>query len=243
MQLIIHLKSQNKLSLPVDYGYRLSAAIYHLASSDAEYSRFLHDEGYGEQEHFKLFVFSPLKGKYIIKDKQIIFDGDMSFEIRSISKRFCDAVKTSLLKNGSIRLMDTELDIVMTEVYDNAPAVSSVDIRTASPIIVSSTDNKHTTFVSPEDDAWLEMINLTLYRKFTSAYGQEPPSIVRLSLLKPPKKVVSRIKGNWVTAYHGSFHLEAAPIVTAFLFETGLGSKNSQGFGMFNITGGDHNDL
>jgi len=32
-------------------------------------------------------------------------------------------------------------------------------------------------------------------------------------------------------------------MVTAFLFETGLGSKNSQGFGMFNITGGDHNDL
>ena len=144
MQLIIHLKSQNTLSLPVDYGYRLSAAIYRLASSDAEYSSFLHDEGYGEKERFKLFVFSPLKGKYTIKNKQIIFDGNVSFEIRSISKRFCDAVKTSLLKNRRIKLMDTELDIVMTEVYDDAPALSSADIRTVSPIIVSSTDNKHT---------------------------------------------------------------------------------------------------
>ena len=87
------------------------------------------------------------------------------------------------------------------------------------------------------------MINLTLYRKFTAAYKQEPPSIVRLSLLKPPKKVVSKIKGNWVTAYHGSFHLEADPLVTEFLYETGLGTKNSQGFGMFNITGGDNDDL
>ena len=242
MQLILHLRSRDKLSLPADYSYRLSAAIYRLASSDAEYSSFLHDVGYGEDVHFKLFVFSPLKGRYTIKDRHIIFDGDISFEIRSVSKRFCDALKASILRDRRLKLMDTELDIVMTEVYDDAPVLSSADIRTVSPVIVCFTDDKHTAFFSPEDEEWLEMVNLTLYRKYTAAYNEEPPSIVKLSLLKSPKKVVSKIKGSWVTAYHGSFHLEADPLVTQFLYDTGLGSKNSQGFGMFDILEGDSHE-
>lgn len=77
------------------------------------------------------------------------------------------------------------------------------------------------------------MINLTLYRKYTAAYGEEPPSVVKLGLLGKPRKVVTRVKGIWVTAYHVRLHITADPLVTAFLYETGLGAKNSQGFGMF----------
>lgn len=235
MQLIIHLKVPAPITLPMDYSYRLSAAIYRLVSSDIYYSRFLHDEGYGDSEHYKLFVFSPLKGHYTIREKHIVFDGPLSFEVRSVSKRFCDALKSSLINYGKIKIMDTVLEVAMTEVYDDAPAESEAEIRTVSPIITSFTTNKYTTFFSPEDECWDEMINKTLYRKFMAAYNEEPPSTVQLYLSGRPKKVVSRIKGNLVTAYHAKFHLEAHPMVTAFLFDTGLGSKNSQGFGMFEI--------
>ena len=239
MQLIIHLRVPKPVTLPMDYAYRLSSAIYRSVSSDMSYSSFLHDQGYGENEHYKLFVFSPLKGHYIIKDKHIIFDGPLSFEVRSASKRFCDALKTTLINNGKIKIMDTVLEVVMTEVYDAAPALAEAEIRTVSPIIVSYTANRYTTFFSPEDECWDEMINKTLYRKFMAAYNEDPPSTVQLSLSGRPKKIVSRIKGNYVTAYHAEFHLEAHPLVTQFLYETGLGSKNSQGFGMFEIIGGE----
>ena len=99
MQIKIYLDNKNGLRLPLDYGYRVSSAIYRLASADEEYSAFLHDCGYGEDgRRYKLFTYSPLKGRYRIEDRHIIFDGDISLEVRSISERFCGAVKSSLLE-------------------------------------------------------------------------------------------------------------------------------------------------
>lgn len=239
MQMIIHLENKNGLRLPLDYGYRVSSAIYRLASADEEYAAFLHDFGYGTGENrYKLFTYSPLKGHYRIEDKHIIFDGDISFEVRSISKSFCGAVKSSLLDKGAIKLMDTVLPVKMTEIYDAPLSVSETDIKSVSPIVVCSTVDSKNVYRSPEDERWEEMINLTLYRKFTAAYGEEPPSIVKLDLIRKPKKVVTRVKGIWVTAYHAHLHIRSHPIVTAFLYETGLGAKNSQGFGMFDILEG-----
>ena len=71
--------------------------------------------------------------------------------------------------------------------------------------------------------------------KFAAAYDTTPPSAVRLTLCGKPKKVVTRVKGIWVTAYHARLGLSAHPQVTAFLYETGIGSKNSQGFGMIEL--------
>ena len=227
MQIIIHLENKNGLRLPLDYGYRVSSALYRLASADEEYSEFLHDCGYGtDGRRYKLFTYSPLKGHYRIEDKRICFDGD-------ISERFCEAVKSTLLTNGSVKIMDTVLPVKMTEVNDRHLTAAEADIETVSPIVVSSSENGKTVYYSPEDDCWEEMINFTLYRKFTAAYGEEPPSVVKLGLLGKPKKVVTRVKGIWVTGYHARLHLAAHPLVTAFLYETGLGAKNSQGFGMF----------
>lgn len=232
--MIIHLENKNGLRLPLDYGYRVSSAIYRLASSDEVYSAFLHDCGYGDEGHrYKLFTYSPLKGHYRIEDRHIYFDGDISLEVRSISERFCGAVKSSLLAKGAINLMDTTLPVRMTEMYDKPLTVPEADIETVSPIVVSNSADGKTVYFSPEDDCWEEMINLTLYRKFTAAYDEEPPSVVKLGLLGKPKKVVTRVKGIWVTGYHARLHITAHPLVTAFLYETGLGAKNSQGFGMF----------
>ena len=48
-------------------------------------------------------------------------------------------------------------------------------------------------------------------------------------------KRATRFKTTFITAWHGRFVLEAPPRVLELLYDTGLGSKNSQGFGMFEI--------
>ena len=236
MQIKIYLENPSELRLPMDYGYRLSSAVYRLAASDGEYSAFLHDMGYGEDgRRYKLFTYSPLVGHYRIEGRSIVFDGDISFEVRSISKRFCGAVRASLMSNGCVKLMDTVLRVKMVECGDNAPYVPEAELRTLSPIVVSSSADGKTVYCSPEDDRWEEMVNATLSRKFAAAYDTTPPSAVKLTLCGKPKKVVTRVKGIWVTAYHARFGLSAHPQVTAFLYETGIGSKNSQGFGMIEL--------
>ena len=234
MQIKIHLENKNELRLPLDYGYRLSSAIYRLTSADADYAKFLHDCGYGENgRRYKLFTYSPLIGHHRIEGRQIIFNGNIQLEVRSISGRFCEALKSSLLSDGHLKLMDTLLPVRMTEVYDSPLTLPESDIRTLSPIAVSSSEGNKTVYYSPAESCWEEMVNTTLYRKFLAAYDTEPPSVARLTLTGGPKKVVTKMKGIWVTAYHARLHISAHPLVTAFLYETGLGSKNSQGFGMF----------
>lgn len=65
MKFLIRLEAQNRAQhiIPINYHYPLSAAIYKILSKgDAEYAKFLHEEGYGKG--YKFFTFSDLKLKF-----------------------------------------------------------------------------------------------------------------------------------------------------------------------------------
>lgn len=47
------------------------------------------------------------------------------------------------------------------------------------------------------------------------------------------KKQVTLFKGTRITAWDGRFRLKGDPALLTFLYNTGLGTKSSQGFGMF----------
>ena len=68
----------------------------------------------------------------------------------------------------------------------------------------------------------------------------EPPSTVVLSLLNRPGKLVTSVKEIWLTAYHSSFAMQANPEIVKFVYDIGLGSLNSQGFGMIDIMEDNH---
>jgi CRISPR-associated endoribonuclease Cas6 len=46
---------------------------------------------------------------------------------------------------------------------------------------------------------------------------------------------VTRYKGFYITAWSGTYLLEGKRKYLDFLYQTGLGSKTSQGFGMFDV--------
>ena len=237
MQLMIHIKNTKDLALPLNYNYQLMSVVYRLTGSDEEFSEFLHEKGWRSGgASFRMFCFSPLSGHYRIENKQIIFDGSISFELRSPSEDLIRAVRTELFEKGCFKLFDTTLEVRMLECYDRRFDDDAYRIRTLSPIALRQrTEDGRSVYYSPEDREFDELINLNLYRKFNAAFGTEPPSTVDLTLASRPKKVVTKIKDTWVTAYHASFEMYADPSVTQFLYDTGLGSRNSQGFGMFKI--------
>jgi CRISPR/Cas system endoribonuclease Cas6 (RAMP superfamily) len=55
MHLILELRSEKKIVLPVHYNHILQGFIYNTINS--ELADFLHREGYGEKRKFKLFAF------------------------------------------------------------------------------------------------------------------------------------------------------------------------------------------
>lgn len=234
MQAIIHIKNKRTFTLPLGYNYLLSSAIYSLLSLEPELSAYIHDKGFeaGTGRH-KLFTFSQLKGDYHIQGKELVVTGDLNFEVRSISDRLMNVLKDSAFQRGTIRLGNNVLEIRMIEVYDRHLFEPQVTVRTLSPIAAAVSFDGRTIYYSPADEQFESVLANNLANKFYAVYEQPSPSSFDVKLLNKPQKIVTRVKGIWVTAYHARLLLTAHPQAMDLLYNTGLGTKNSQGFGMF----------
>jgi hypothetical protein len=91
-------------------------------------------------------------------------------------------------------------------------------------------------FFSPEEEAFYTMVVANARRKWQSSFGDVPFSFS----ITPGKnarfrKQVTMFKDTRITAWDGRFRIMGDPQVLNFLYHTGLGSKSSQGFGMFRL--------
>lgn len=71
MRFLLTLLAENKgVVIPVNYQYPLSAAIYKvLEKADKDYSKFLHEKGYGKG--FKMFTFSQINCPFRIEEDRL----------------------------------------------------------------------------------------------------------------------------------------------------------------------------
>jgi len=237
MQIKLILSNENIAEFPLNYNYQLQSAIYNLLKNNYEFSKYLHDIGFGQAENgFKLFTFSGLKGHYRLANKKIFFDGDIFLEIRSISKQFCEVLENSLLENGSIKLFNKVFKLKMIEITDLYIKNNQINILTISPIVAKLSDlNGKSIYYSPDCLEFYKIINSNFINKYNSFYGEFPKSEISIFPTNQVKKIVTKYKGIWITAYHGNFTLSGNNENLNFVYNTGLGCKNSQGFGMFDL--------
>ena len=75
------------------------------------------------------------------------------------------------------------------------------------------------------------------YRKYQAYYGIAPYKPLDISKNEGVKtrKIVIRYQNSYVTAWFVQLNLAGERRYLDFLYQTGLGAKNSQGFGMFEI--------
>lgn len=239
MQLVIHVNLEEPLSLPINYNHIVQAVIYRALSILPDYSEFLHAGGFTKgQRKYKIFQFSQLDGEYQIKDRQITFFSNVSFEVRSPEPLLIRLLGESLWINGITFGTRTYGDIQM-ELYDYTIEEQQLLIGMKSPLTVYSTNletnRKH--YFTPEEPEFYELINDNFYRKYQAYYGVTPCSSIKLKLSsdQPVRKMVTRYKNSYITAWYGTYRLSGERKYLDFLYQTGLGSKNSQGFGMFEL--------
>lgn len=83
-------------TIPLNYQYPLSAAIYRIISKgDEEYASFLHEKGYGKG--YKFFTFSDLKFKYKREDDRMLLldpkvEFTVSFHLPEASRTFVEGL-------------------------------------------------------------------------------------------------------------------------------------------------------
>jgi CRISPR-associated endoribonuclease Cas6 len=112
----------------------------------------------------------------------------------------------------------------------------SVDIMMMTPLCVYTThSNGNRRFYSPENEEFCQSVEKNLISKYEAFYGYKPCGAVSLEpvAVVPEDKCVTKYKGWYITGYRGQYRLSAPPDVIDFAYHTGLGVKNSAGFGLF----------
>ena len=240
MQFKLTFEVTEPLTLPLSYHSALQGMIYHVLSASPEFSAFLHDDGYTRNRRaYKLFVFSALEGPYQVRGKRITFPGPLSLEIRSPETDFCRTFAGAIAQSGAVTIGERRLN-VECEIRDFHIGADCVAVRMRSPLCLTRTVDdgakKKTLFLSPEDRDFSALLNENFRRKYEAAYGRDPESNVTLERIARLRKYVTQYRrGIYITAWHGEFRLRGTPEALDFLYQTGLGSRNSQGFGMFDV--------
>ena len=239
MQLLIQHSVGRGLTLPINYQHILQSIIFRHLQQVPEYGSLLHDKGFGnDKRKFKLFTFGPICGKYQLSDKKIMFYDSVSWEVRCAEPYVLKLLLESIRKNGLVYGMQEYTDVEV-RLEDREVQTDEIRIKMLSPVCVYATDRDSgkTKYFSPESEEFSVRVNENFRRKYCAYSGVEADSDVILQPLwvAARDKYVTKYKYFYITAWKGKYVLRGKRKYLDFLYQTGLGSKNSQGFGMFEV--------
>lgn len=237
---------EDPISLPLHYNYLLQAFIYNHISS--RMSSFLHSRGYiyGKRK-FKLFCFSRLGGKFkLLPDRgEIRFTDGVSLDISSPARDFIQEFGETLAREPEVEIAGNLLVVNSIEVHFRPSVGPTADVRMVSPVTIYSTlysagGVKKTYYYSPFEEEFCSLTRENLVKKYAVFYGSRPCcddfEIKPLKVDKRCEKIV-KYKGTVVKGWMGQYRLSGSPELIALAYDAGLGAKNSQGFGMFEMVG------
>ena len=183
MQFNIHLQlnSTTDKTIPVNYQYPLSAAIYRILSKgDSGYAAFLHEKGYGKG--FKLFTFSQLQFPFqITGDRLTVLGNEIHFQISFHLPQAMESFVKGLFMSEQIEIADKKsrgrFRVTSVESLPNPlqayreNEIVSVQVKPISPMVVGiQNENGHYHFLSPSDAQFTESIIYNWRSKIEACY-------------------------------------------------------------------------
>ena len=236
--------------LPINYQYPLQSAIYKtLAISDAEFSLWLHDNGYQQEgKRFKLFTYSNLfmpcgidRERERLIPKRNIATWFVSFLPEKGTLEFV----RGLFENETIQIADkvsgVQFKVRELQMMPKLDYNPNLVFKTLSPICVSAKNARgKMDYLSPEDERYELALLTGLLARYNALNGHPfaGDAYCHLQVLSKPKSVLVRIKAGTpqetrVRGYHYNFSIDLPPELMTIAYESGLGEKASLGFGMF----------
>lgn len=215
---------------------------------DRDFSNFLHNTGFGTTRKFKLFTFSLLKGayEYLPTTHSVIFNNIFYLEISSIVDEFIYQITNHVLKNKKLELNGQKVNLLEYRYINKSITKSKVYIEMISPLTVYQTikvgEKAKTIYYPPESTMFSQLVNDNFIRKFGSVYKTDQKPFITIKPVKIIKTdlIKSRFKSHIIICYKGIYQLSGQKEYLDFLYNTGIGAKNSMGYGMFKIIDEKH---
>lgn len=242
MRIEITLTSQSKINIPKSHNHILQGFIYTLLEPSLR--GFLHNQGYAyEKRKFKLFTFSRLTGQFESFNNHFQFIPPVRLFISSPKSEILQSLADGLLKKEKFSLGGNELFIESVGVLPKLTFTQELIIKMLSPVTVYSTleksdGSKKTYYYSPFEGEFNTLIQENLRKKYQAAYGKEPFerdfNIIPYKVRPWDEKIViynKKPKPTIIKAWMGIYKIAGSPQIVELAYDSGIGSKNSQGFG------------
>jgi len=244
MQLQLNLGIKKRIYLPIHYNHVVQGAIYN--NLDQETAKKIHEVGFTyEKRSFRLFTFSRLMGRYQIdkKAQTISFDSDLKLVISSPLEFFCSSLLEHFLKVGIFRLGEYELEVIGVDIIQDKITDKRVRIRSLSPIVTYSTilkadHKKYTFYFQPGEPEFTRLVQENIAKKYSIIHKTSVPNgEIKILPSSQPRLSIINYKGTIIKGYMCNLVMEGPPVMLQVALDTGIGSKNSQGFGCVAIMG------
>ncbi len=245
MRLLIKLKSDKEIKLPCHYNHAIQSFIYSILSKSIAIK--LHDEGFSFQKRrFKLFTFSRIFGRFRKEGENLIILPPLKLFISSPYTEMLESLASNLIKNSELKLEKNTVWMESLQVISPPKIGNEVYIKMLSPLTIYSTlytpdGKKKTYYYNPAEKEFSELVRKNIIKKYKAFYERVPPS--EEFFIEPVEEVDSRnekiiiYKGFVIKGWMGKFKLKGEPELIRFSYDAGLGAKNSQGFGMWDVSG------
>ncbi len=234
--------------LPMHYNYVLQALIYRTFSPLLASK--LHNQGYVfENRRFKLFTFSRIleKGERKEHDK-LLFKRSISFYFSSaIDDIVCD-LGEGCFKGMEFNLSGQKVYVSKVEVLTMPVLEDKILIRMLAPLTIYSTfedenGKKNTYYYAPGEVNFSELLEKNAIKKFSTIQANSEYDNLQLNVkpikVSPERNLqVIKFKNTTIQGWTGIYELSGSRELITVTYEAGLGGKNPEGFGMWELYNG-----
>jgi len=264
MRILITFRPERKFFLlPTNYNYEISSMIYFIMSlSGPNFTNWLHSRGFSldGKKRFKLFNFSRL----FFNEKEI--QGDIIKASGNFRMIFSSPIDESVVTNFISGMMEnvngfylgnrevgTKIKIANVKILPYPPLMQNTKYIMLSPTVASQQDiNKKVHYLTPFDTDIYDVLRKNLINKYEILFQEKCPyeidfefdkkyleqsrnidDVMKLITIKTGKENTAKIK-----AFLLPIRIISNPKIQKLVYETGLGEKNSLGFGMLEIAKG-----
>ncbi len=247
MRITIEFNSEKDVILPIHYNYILQGFLYKNLT-DKNYSNFLHTTGYQfNNKTFKFFTYSRILGKFrILKNAgKIAFASPFTLVVSSGVEQFITDLAETLIRSDQCLLGDNQVEIKSISVHKKITPTDSIKIKMLSPIVAYKTvqegEKKRTDYYSPWQKEFAQLVINNLLNKYQIIHGELPNNqdlrVIPNGNQEEKFAKIINYKDFYIKAYAGIYWLKGNPELIEVAYNTGLGSKNSQGFGCWEVVG------
>ncbi|RAL22721.1 CRISPR-associated endoribonuclease Cas6 [Thermoflavimicrobium daqui] len=232
--------------LPYSLNYYLTSYFYRaIREVNPQLGGWLHEEGIAFRgKAYKPFLFSrPWFDSRTHLAKQMEVQGKCRIQVDSIQTEVVRSIYEGVEKLGCLHLLGEQFPLVDLRVKEAVSFTPQMTYETISPITVPVRIHDELHFCHPLESRFYDNLRYSLHNWYEMKWKEPFPDNeeIHIQLVDPASFRLERAAalvqyhGKNIKAYQLKLAIEAPVPMQQVIYEAGLGSYGSQGFGMMDV--------